>query len=116
MELKQGAFFDRYERVTDLKQRQPNLKVLLSIGGLKLSTSTVSKMLASWETRDWFIVNAITYLRYRNFDGLDLALQRLGADDKRTFATLCKVRVPLGSREGDNSISLSIKWIFGKYS
>ena len=108
MELKLDGFFARYERVTDLKQRQPNLKVLLSIGGLKLSTSTVSKMLASWETRDWFIVNAITYLRYRNFDGLDLALQRLGAGDKRTFTTLCKVRVPLRLEDGDNSLSLAI--------
>ena len=82
----------RYERVTDLKAVNPDLKVLLSVGGLTLSTKVVSTMLSSWETRDWFIVNAITYLRYRNFDGLDLALQRLSKIDKRKFALLCNVR------------------------
>ena len=83
----------RYERVTDLKDKQPDLKVLLSVGGLTLSTKIVSTMLSSWETRDWFIVNAITYLRWLNFDGLDLALQRLSTIDKRKFALLSKVSV-----------------------
>ena len=50
-------------------------------------------MLNSWESRDWFISNAITYLRKRNFDGLDINFYGLGIaeGEKKKFSLFCKV-------------------------
>ena len=63
--------FIRYEKVTSLKNINPNLKILLGVSGW----NTVS-LLGSWpnskQFRTNFIDHTIAYLRQRNFDGIDL--------------------------------------------
>lgn len=61
-----------YERVTDLKKLNPNLKVLLAIGGWSFGTERFKSMANNKYNRRVFIFSAMDYLRERNFDGLDL--------------------------------------------
>lgn len=61
-----------YERLNNLKQINPNLKTLLSVGGWNMGSEPFMAMVATYATRKTFIDDAIIYLRRRNFDGLDI--------------------------------------------
>ncbi|CAL1528692.1 unnamed protein product [Lymnaea stagnalis] len=61
-----------YERATDLKQRNPNLKVLLAIGGYNMASEPFTTFVGSAAKRTAFVQSAISFLRARNFDGLDM--------------------------------------------
>ena len=61
-----------YERFNDLKAKKPGLKTLLSVGGWSMGTVTFSEMVSTFSTRKTFIDHAVTYLRKKNFDGLDI--------------------------------------------
>ncbi|XP_012939965.1 acidic mammalian chitinase [Aplysia californica] len=60
-----------YERTMALKQKNPNLKVLLAIGGWNMGTAPFSNFAGSVISRQEFVKNAIDFLRKNNFDGLD---------------------------------------------
>ncbi|XP_055539506.1 chitinase-like protein Idgf4 [Wyeomyia smithii] len=78
----------QYRQVTTLKRRNPNLKVLLSVGGYKdlAEEKPFEKYLALLETsgsRTAFVNSAYALLKTYNFDGLDLAWQFPQSKPKR---------------------------------
>lgn len=79
-----------YERVTSLKLINPNLKVLIAVGGWSFGTERFKTMAANRYNRQTFIFSALEFLRERNFDGLDLDWEFPRADDKKNFVDLLK--------------------------
>lgn len=80
-----------YERVTSLKLVNPNLKVLIAVGGWSFGTERFKTMSANRYNRQLFIFSALEFLRERNFDGLDLDWEfPKGTDDKKNFVDLLK--------------------------
>lgn len=85
-------------KVLDIRQRDPNIKVLLSLGGgtHDRKERRFSKMVATNASVNEFASNAIGYLRDHGFDGLDLdweypAFAPMKRSDKQRFTVLCEV-------------------------
>lgn len=82
-----------YARVMKLKKKNPQLRVLLGLGGWNMGSHLFSKMVANSHNRKMFYTNATGFLRTRNFDGLDLdweypASRGSPAIDKANFVKL----------------------------
>ncbi|XP_055315783.1 probable chitinase 2 isoform X3 [Sitodiplosis mosellana] len=84
-----------YERLTQLRQTFPHLKVSLAVGGWNEGSDNYSRLVANAERRKRFVKSATDFvLRYR-FDGLDLdweyPTQRGGQPfDRDNFVLLVK--------------------------
>lgn len=83
-----------YARAVALKQRNPNLKVSIAIGGWTEGSTKYSKMVSSIDTMKIFINSVIAFMREHQFDGLDLDWEypanRGGKpEDKKNFVILC---------------------------
>uniref|UniRef100_A0A673VT03 Oviduct-specific glycoprotein n=1 Tax=Suricata suricatta TaxID=37032 RepID=A0A673VT03_SURSU len=82
-----------YMEFNRLKERNRELKTLLSIGGWNFGTKRFTTMLSTSANREKFIDSAISLLRTHNFDGLDLfflypGLRGSPKNDRRTFLLL----------------------------
>ncbi|TPG44298.1 chitinase, partial [Rhodanobacter glycinis] len=84
---------EQFSKLSNLKNVNPALKTLLSVGGTVNGISPFISMVARPEGRAVFIKSAISYLRTHNFDGLNLAWEYPGhngspAQDKERFTLL----------------------------
>ena len=85
-----------YERTMYKRIDNPNLKILLAIGGWNHGTASFSKAVATPTSMATFTENAIKFLRLHDFDGLDLDWEYPGSrgsgpGDKVKFTQLVKV-------------------------
>ena len=79
-----------------LKEKSPKLKVLLGVGGWNMGSALFTQMVANSQNRKMFYTNAFSFLRTRNFDGLDIAWNYPGsrgspAIDKTNYVLLLQV-------------------------
>lgn len=79
-----------YDTLNTLKNRNPNLKTLLSVGGWNFGSQRFSKIASKTQSRRTFIKSVPPFLRTHGFDGLDLAWLYPGWRDKRHLTTLVK--------------------------
>ena len=61
-----------YAGVMDLKRKNPNLKVILSVGGWNFGSGRFSDMATNPISRANFISTSVTFLRQYGFDGLGI--------------------------------------------
>eukprot|EP00106_Octopus_bimaculoides_P005001 XP_014772443.1 PREDICTED: acidic mammalian chitinase-like [Octopus bimaculoides] len=84
-----------YERTLNLKKINPSLKILISLGGWDMGSAPFTAMVANAANRKDFIDHAITWMRKRGFDGLDIdweypANRGSPPEDKNRFSMLIK--------------------------
>ncbi|EFB22175.1 hypothetical protein PANDA_015006, partial [Ailuropoda melanoleuca] len=79
-----------YKTLNTLKNRNPNLKTLLSVGGWNFGSQRFSKIASKTRSRRTFIKSVPPFLRTHGFDGLDLAWLYPGWRDRRHFTRLVK--------------------------
>ena len=61
-----------YERTTDLKKINPNLKILIAVGGWNFGSGPFSDMVNNEALRKNFVATSVEFLTLNKFDGLDL--------------------------------------------
>lgn len=105
--------------LTGLRQQNPTLKVLVSVGGW-LGSGGFSEMAASRKNRALFIESVLQFLKVHQLDGLDVDWEYPGmpgsghayrADDKQNFTALLKElreRFDAESKHGGRNLLLSI--------
>ncbi len=105
--------------------KDPDLKVLLAIGGQDYAIRRANDMIAKNESRQKFVISTTKLLRTHEFDGIDLNFEPSEAlgppstpnpqliEDKKRLSILCKVRL-LHSFEKISMFILLINRIFKK--
>lgn len=80
-----------YKQMVALKEKNPNLKVLLAIGGWMVGAQPFRTLTENVYRQTLFVFSAIEYLRAKGFDGLDLCYEfPRGQEDKTRYTALVK--------------------------
>lgn len=81
-----------YDRVLGLKSKNPNLKVMIAVGGWMMGPTPFKQLTENTYRQTLFIFNAIEFLRKKGFDGLDICWEfPRGTEDKEKYVSLIKV-------------------------
>lgn len=84
-----------YDRVLALKSKNPNLKILIAVGGWMMGPTPFKTLTESAYRQTLFTFNVIEFLRKKGFDGLDVCWEfPRGDDDKARYTKLLKVSCP----------------------
>lgn len=91
----EGGSYDSIKKFNQLRNRNPNLKTLISVGGGSEGSEKFSPMVSNAETRRAFVENIVKFIRKYGFNGLDLDWeypnQRGGVEaDKQNYVLLLK--------------------------
>ncbi|BFZ12035.1 hypothetical protein BsWGS_15074 [Bradybaena similaris] len=84
-----------YARTMKLKEKNPDLKVLLAVGGWKIGSKPFLPVIKSEVVWRKWVANVIDYLRKHNFDGFDMdwefpAWRGSGPEDRHKFTLFMK--------------------------
>jgi chitinase len=61
-----------YKQIVALKEINPDLKVMLAVGGWNHGSEPFTNMVATEKSRAEFVENSYDFLKKYGFDGLDL--------------------------------------------
>lgn len=67
-----GGGLSGYQRFTDLKKKNSQLKTIVAIGGWNEGSENYSNMAKDASSRSTFVKSIVPFLKEHNFDGLDL--------------------------------------------
>lgn len=86
----------QYERIMNLRMLNPNLKILLAIGGWTHGTAPFTAVVVDPNNIAAFAANTLEYLKTYKFDGLDLDWEYPGGngsppEDKQRFTSLVQI-------------------------
>ena len=65
-----------------LKRKNPNVKVMIGVGGWREGGKKYSEMASKAETRQWFITSVIEFITKYRFDGLDISWEYPGSETR----------------------------------
>lgn len=83
------------ERLNDMRDHKDDLNMVLSVGGWMMDSEAWSNVVRDKESMDTFTANAITFLRFHDFDGIDLdwqypAFRGSSHEDQARLVELCE--------------------------
>lgn len=82
---------EMYDRVVALREKNPDLKVLLAIGGWAFGSTPFKELTSNVFRMNQFVYDAIDFLREFQFNGLDVDWEYpRGADDRAAYVNLLK--------------------------
>ncbi|ESO93434.1 hypothetical protein LOTGIDRAFT_62010, partial [Lottia gigantea] len=97
-----------YDRTISLKSKNPQLKVLLAVGGWQIGSKPFIPMISNESNRKQWVKNVVRYLRKYSFDGFDMdwefpATRGSSPQDKYRFTLLMKELYEAFAREAEES-------------
>ena len=84
-----------------LKDTDPQLKVLLAVGGYSAGSADFEAVSSSSVHRQLFADNAVSFLRQHGFDGLDVDWEFPSSSYRTHFTQLLEVRRAMGAEYVD---------------
>lgn len=85
-----------YKQLRGHKAKNPDLKILLAVGGWNAGSSSFVEICRSASTMQTFAENVVKFLRDEDFDGFDLDWEypsKAGAGGKQMMTDLAQVSV-----------------------
>ena len=83
--------------MNDLRDHKDDLNMVLSVGGWMMDSEAWTNIMRTTETMDAFVREAIVFLRFHDFDGIDLdwqypAFRGSTHEDQAKFVEFCEVQ------------------------
>ncbi|XP_063590647.1 probable chitinase 10 isoform X1 [Penaeus indicus] len=80
-----------YTRLMKLKEKNPNLKIMLALGGWAFGSKPFQELTENQFRMNGFVYDALEFLRTHQFDGLDIDWEYpRGADDKANYVNFIR--------------------------